>query len=85
MLDELVDKLLYVPITTSIMRRAAQLWAEVRWKGWTTADKKELDGDVILGAQWESEQVKASQVIVATTNISHLRLVSDAHEWRSIT
>jgi hypothetical protein len=83
-LDLLASQLLYLPITTAVMRRAAYLWADVRWRGWPTADPKALDADVILGAQWESLRDSGRQAIVATTNVGHLRLVSDAETWQSI-
>ena len=83
-LNALIQQMLYLPLTTAIMHRAASLWADVRWRGWATADPKALDADVILGAQWESEHNRGRQALVATTNVGHLRLVSDAREWRSI-
>src|SRR5262245_53219407 len=50
-LDTLATLLEYLPITTPIMRQAADLWAHARQQGQPTADKKALDGDVILAAQ----------------------------------
>ncbi len=45
-LDELKTFFVYQPITTSSMLRAADLWAYARRQGKSTADPKELDGDV---------------------------------------
>ncbi|MEQ9553340.1 MAG: nucleic acid-binding protein [Coleofasciculus sp. G3-WIS-01] len=50
-LDELKAVLTYHPITTAVMLKAAELWAEARRRGKPTADSKALDGDVILAAQ----------------------------------
>ncbi|NUO83447.1 nuclease [candidate division KSB1 bacterium] len=79
-LDQLKQILIYTPITTTIMLRAAELWAEARKRGKPTADIKELDGDVILAAQ--ALQVDA---IVATENVGHLSLFVEAKHWRDIT
>ena len=39
-LDELKAELVYQPITTSVMLRAAELWAEARRRGRPTADPR---------------------------------------------
>jgi predicted nucleic acid-binding protein len=78
-LDQLRDWMLYQPLDTPTMRRAAELWAEARRKGRPTADAKELDGDVILAAQ--AQQAGA---IVATENVGHLSLFVRAVDWTSL-
>jgi predicted nucleic acid-binding protein len=49
-LDRLKATLQYFPLYTDVMLTAAEIWAEVRRAGRTTADKHALDGDVILAA-----------------------------------
>ena len=78
-LDQLKATLIYLPLTTPIMLRAAHLWAEVRKRGRPTADPKELDCDVILAAQ--ALEVGA---VVVTDNIGHLSLFVEAKSWREI-
>jgi predicted nucleic acid-binding protein len=63
----LANDLVYLPITTAIMRDAARLWADARSRGFPTASPQGLDGDVILAAQALSVQGS-----VATTNRGHL-------------
>jgi predicted nucleic acid-binding protein len=83
-LEELLDLVIYLPITTEAMRRAAKLWAIVRQTGQPTADPHALDGDVILAAQTIEAFGNDPGVIVATSNVSHLsRFVQSAH-WRDI-
>jgi predicted nucleic acid-binding protein len=50
-LDALIATNTYVPLDTQTMRRAAQLWANLRNQGRLMASEKNLDGDVILAAQ----------------------------------
>jgi len=50
-LDQLKSEILYLPITTEIMLKAAELWAKARQQGKPTADNQALDGDVILASQ----------------------------------
>jgi len=78
-LDEFKQILTYFPITTKIMLKAAELWAEARKLGKPTADIHALDGDVILSAQ--ALQVNA---VVATENVGHLSLFVDARKWNEI-
>lgn len=76
-LDRLKDTLIYLPITTSVMLKAAQLWAEARKRGRPTADPRELDCDVILAAS--ALEVGA---VVVTENVGHLSLFVEARSWR---
>ena len=48
-LDALHFETIYLPLTTPVMLRAAELWAAMRQP--PTADPQALDGDVILAAQ----------------------------------
>ncbi len=79
-LDLLKNSIPYLPITTSIMVKAAELWADVRKRGMPTADPKALDCDVILAAQ-----ALAVNGIVATENVGHLSRLVSAKHWRDIT
>lgn len=72
----------YLPITTSVMRLAAELWAEARTRGLPTADPKELDADVVLAAQACGLQLP--DVVVATTNVGHLSQFVAADLWQNI-
>lgn len=83
-LDALEQTLEYVAITTVVMRKAAELWAEARNRGVPTADAAALDGDMILCAQAATLPLAAEPPTIATTNVSHLALFADAQLWRSI-
>ena len=78
-LDELIIAHTYLPLSTKVMRLAAQLWADARKAGTPTADPKELDCDVVLAAQ-----ALISNAIVATENVGHLRRYVEAHHWQDI-
>lgn len=68
-LGRLID---YIPIDTTTLRHAAQLWSEARGKGQKTASDDSLDGDVILAAQ-----ALTVEGTVLTNNAKHLgRFVS---------
>jgi predicted nucleic acid-binding protein len=79
-LDALKMTLAYQSIDTFVMLKAAELWAEARNRGRTTADPKELNGDVILAAQ-------ALQVggIIVTENAGHLQQFVEAKTWKELT
>lgn len=80
-LDALCQQLSYLPLTTAIMRTAADLWAQARTAGRPTASDAALDCDVILAAQALS---LAGPVIVATSNIGHLARYVPADLWQNI-
>jgi predicted nucleic acid-binding protein len=83
-LDQLQQLFSYLPVTTAVMLKAAQLWAEVRQAGLPTADPKALDGDVILAAQALLAQNDGHEVIVATSNVGHLARFIAAADWQTI-
>ena len=74
----------YLPLTTAAMRRAAELWADVRRLGLPTADRHALDGDVILAAQVLTSGREPADVVVATTNLGHLARVVHASLWTEV-
>jgi predicted nucleic acid-binding protein len=80
-LDGFGTHLDYLPLTTNAMRLAADLWAHARTIGQQTAADPALDCDVILAAQALSLK---TQVIVATTNPTHLTRFVNADLWSNI-
>ena len=80
-LNELGRRLGFLPINSSTMLRAAELWAQSRNAGVPTAPPESLDCDVILAAQ--ADDVGGT---VATENVDHLvRLLGDrARHWRDL-
>lgn len=82
-LDYFCAFLEYLPITTAVMRQAAEFWAEARQKGYSTAGDKAIDADVILAAQ--AVTMGLSDVIIATSNVGHLSRFVPADLWSNIT
>ncbi len=78
-LDRLKSTFLYLCLDSSIMLRAAELWAQARRRGRPTADPKELDCDVILASQAIQEGAH-----VVTDNVGHLALFVSASSWRDL-
>ena len=81
-LDNYGNQLKYLPLTTAVMRRAAELWALARNTGQQTAPDPALDGDVILAAQ---ALTLNTPVVVATGNPAHLSRYVPAELWSNIT
>ena len=81
-LDDLAKFLEYLPITTTAMRQAAQLWAQARQQGQPTAGDKTIDGDMILVAQ--AMTIAIPDVVIATTNVGHLSRFITAELWQNI-
>jgi predicted nucleic acid-binding protein len=77
-LDELGSLLTYLPLTTSVMRRAASLWADARFKGLPTGSS--LDVDVILAAH----ALEVSDAVVVTDNLRHLRRFVPSYRWQEM-
>jgi len=83
-LDQLKSEILYLPITTEIMLKAAELWANARQQGKPTADNQALDGDVILASQALALKNIDYEVIIANSNKNHLSLFTEAEDWQNI-
>lgn len=81
-LESLIKNTTYLPISTQAMRQAATFWAQARQHGQPTAGDKNLDADMILCAQ--AVTLGASNFIVATTNLRHLRRFVPADLWQNI-
>ena len=83
-LDALKEAAGYIPLTTEMMLKAAEFWAEARKQGRPTADEKSLDVDMILTAQATivKNVSNENEVIIATNNIGHLSLFADARRWQ---
>ncbi len=80
-LDQLALRLEYLPLTTDVMRRAADLWAQTRRAGQPTAAHTSIDADAIVAAQALSLN---TAVIVATGNPGHLSRFVPAELWSKI-
>lgn len=83
-LGQLLDAVDYLPLNTAMMRRAAAFWAQIRQAGRPTADRHALDGDVILAAQTLALGLAPGEIVVATTNVSHLARFVTAKRWQDI-
>lgn len=81
-LDRLNRQLLYLPITTTVMHRAAELWARARHSGQPTAGDQNLDGDMILIAQ--AEVIGLPDLVIATSNVDHIGRFFAADLWSNI-
>jgi hypothetical protein len=74
----------FLPITSSLMLKAAELWARARPSGHPTASDKALDIDVILAAQAALLIAQGYEVVIAITNLAHLPLFAPAARWQDI-
>ncbi len=74
----------YLPLTDSALRLGAKLWAQSRNLGQTTADTKELDGDVLISAQALDMGLAVSEFIIVTSNVGHLNQFVPADLWTNI-
>jgi len=83
-LDALPTQLAYLPISTPMWRRAAELWAIARRQGRLPGREAELTGDVIRAAQASFLGDASSGVVVATMNVRHLAPLADARLWTAI-
>jgi predicted nucleic acid-binding protein len=83
-LDSLQEALTYLPISTPLMRAAAEFWASARKRGRKSADDAALDGDVLIAAQAVLLMNDGDDVVIATSNLRHLGLFAPAKFWKDI-
>ncbi len=83
-LDSFKTAFRYLAITTVAMLRAAELWSQARRSGLPTSDPKKLDIDVILAAQALTLPVSPTNLIIATSNVTHISRFAPAALWTDI-
>ena len=66
-LDQLVNLFTYLPVSTAMWKRAAEIWAGARQLGIPSATAAALDADVLVAAQ-------AAELVatVITNNAAHI-------------
>lgn len=74
----------YLPLTDSALKLAVKMWAKARNIGKPTADRKELDGDVLICAQALDMGAAVSNIIIATMNPGHLSQFIHVDHWNNI-
>lgn len=85
-LDELaeLDGFYYAPLSTPVMRLAADLWAEAWNERRATADRHALDGDATMGATARLLKMGERGVVVVTDNLKHIQRYTSAARWEDI-
>ncbi|NEQ73204.1 MAG: type II toxin-antitoxin system VapC family toxin [Okeania sp. SIO2C9] len=87
-LDSLKDVVDFLPLTTEVMNKAAEFWAEARQNHIPTTDNQNIDADMIISAQWNilCQEAPGQGIYVATTNLKHLKIFvgENAKNWRDI-
>lgn len=83
-LDILVAKQGTLPLDGRAWRLAADLWAEARRSGFTTAKDAALDADVILAAVARLAAEDGTRVVVVTGNVGHLARFCNAVNWKNL-
>jgi predicted nucleic acid-binding protein len=84
-LDAFKGDLGFLRLDSDMLLKAAEFWAEARWRGQPTAQPDALDVDVILAAQAWTCQEAGETLIIATMNKKHLAQFLSAEHWRDIT
>lgn len=75
-LDQLAEVFGYLPVSTAMWKRAAELWADARRYGRPTANPAALDADVLIASQ--AIEIQAT---VVTSNPTHLGQWTKIQVW----
>jgi predicted nucleic acid-binding protein len=76
----------FIPVTLEIADMSAELWAESKQQGKSTAQSNSLDADIVICASyrvWKSTY-PGREIVIATTNVKHLSRFANALEWSEI-
>lgn len=71
----------YLPLSTAVVRRAADLWATARQTSQPTTADDTIDADMILCAL---ALAFGTGAVIATTNVGHLARFAPAAHWSAI-
>jgi predicted nucleic acid-binding protein len=80
-LDAFKNAVTYLPLTTEVMLKAAELWASARKQGRPSSSPEALDADMILVAQALILIEQGNDAIIATTNVKHLSPFTQVRHW----
>ncbi len=83
-LDALAARIGTLPVDSRVWRLAAELWAQARRDGRPNTKDTALDIDVILSAVALAAVEDGQDVVVVTSNVSHLGRFVDARDWRDL-
>src|SRR5205809_1110280 len=83
-LDHLKSLITFLRVDSDMLLKAAEFWAEARWRGQPTANMASLDIDVIVAAQAWMYRDEGEFAVVATLNKKHLSQFVPAEHWKDI-
>lgn len=86
-LDKLRDLIEFEKLDITVLKKAAELWAEARALGKPNKDRENIDVDVILAAHWciLMKRFPGRQVVLATKNTDDFENVTVCANWMEIT
>jgi predicted nucleic acid-binding protein len=85
-LDELRELIIFLPVSHSDLRKSAEIWSDLRAKGQSNRDSKNIDVDCILSAQCLNLKLDypGQRVVLATTNVKDFEGLIDCALWQNI-
>lgn len=84
-LEDLRQRIDFLPINRNVLLKAADFWAEAQSKG-LPGDRKGIDADVLISAQWMllQEDYPGQYIVIATKNSKHFQHSTEALNWNEI-
>jgi len=84
-LEDLRQRIDFLPIDRKVLLKAASFWAEAQNQG-LPGDRKGVDVDALVIAQWAllQEDYLGQYVVIATKNSKHFQHSSEALNWNEI-